>query len=79
MHANGNLRSPSVTTWRGKPGENICGINCVAELNKNAKPITAPHVVSITPQSMFVVADENSMKELKRQHQALKTALVVTL
>ena len=36
-HANGNLRSPSVRTWRGKPGENICCINCVAELNKKCK------------------------------------------
>ena len=39
----------------------------------------APYVVSITPQSMFMVAGENSMEQLKRQHQALKTALVVTL
>ena len=60
-----NLRSPSVRTWRGKPGENICCINCVAELNKNAKLIMAPYVVSITPQSMFMVAGENSMEELR--------------
>ena len=38
--------------------------------------ITAPHVDSITTQSMFMVASENSMEELKRQHQALKTASV---
>ena len=34
--------------------------------------ITAPHVDSITTQSMFMVAGENSTKESKRQHQALK-------
>ena len=35
--------------------------------------ITAPHVDSITTQSMFMVAGENSTEtELKRQHQALK-------
>ena len=38
--------------------------------------ITAPHVDCITTQSMFMVADENSTEELKRQHQALKTASV---
>ena len=38
--------------------------------------ITALHVDSITTQSMFRVAGENSTKELKRQHQALKTASV---
>ena len=38
--------------------------------------ITAPHVDSITTQSMFMVAGENSTEELKRQHQALKTASV---
>ena len=38
--------------------------------------ITAPHVDSITIQSMFMVAGENSTEELKRQHQALKTASV---
>ena len=38
--------------------------------------ITAPHVDSITTQSMFMVAGENSTEELKRQHQALKTAPV---
>ena len=37
--------------------------------------ITAPYVDSITTQSMFVVAGENSTEtELKRQHQALKPA-----
>ena len=36
--------------------------------------ITAPYVDSITTQSMFMVAGENSTEELKRQHQALKTA-----
>ena len=34
-------------------------------------PITAPHVDSITIQSMFMVAGENSSAELKRQHQTL--------
>ena len=38
--------------------------------------ITAPQVHSITTQSMFLVAGENSTKELKRQHQALKSASV---
>ena len=38
--------------------------------------ITAPHVDSVTTQSMFMVAGENSMEELKRQHRALKTASV---
>ena len=38
--------------------------------------ITAPHVNSITTQSTFMVTSENSMEELKRQHQALKTASV---
>ena len=38
--------------------------------------ITAPNVDSITTQSMFMVAGENPTVELKRQHQALKTALV---
>ena len=37
----------------------------MAELNKNAKLIMALHVVSITPQSMFMVAGENSMEELR--------------
>ena len=36
--------------------------------------ITAPHVDSITTHSMFMVVGENSTEELKRQHQALKTA-----
>ena len=34
------------------------------------------HVDSITTQCMFMVAGENSTEELKRQHQALKTASV---
>ena len=38
--------------------------------------ITAPHVDSITGQSKFMVSGENSTEELKRQHQALKTASV---
>ena len=38
--------------------------------------MTAPHVDSITTQRMFMVADENSMEELKRQHQALKAVSV---
>ena len=38
--------------------------------------ITVPHVDSITTQSMFMVSGENSTEELKRQHQALKTASV---
>ena len=38
--------------------------------------ITAPHVDSITTQSMLMVTGENSTEELKRQHQALKTASV---
>ena len=38
--------------------------------------ITAPHVDSITTQSMFMVSGENSTEELKRQHQALKNASV---
>ena len=38
--------------------------------------ITAPLVHSITTQSIFMVAGENSTEELKRQHQALKTASV---
>ena len=38
--------------------------------------ITAPHIDSITTQSMFTVAGENSTEKLKRQHQALKTASV---
>ena len=38
--------------------------------------ITAPQIDSITTQSMFMVAGENSIEELKRQHQALKTASV---
>ena len=38
--------------------------------------ITASHVDSITTQFMFMVAGENSTEELKRQHQALKTASV---
>ena len=38
--------------------------------------ITAPQVDAITTQSMFMVAGENSTKELKRQRQALKTATV---
>ena len=37
---------------------------------------SAPHGDSITTQSMFMVAGENSTEDLKRQHQALKTALV---
>ena len=36
--------------------------------------MTAPHVDSITTQSMFMGEGENSTEELKRQHQALKTA-----
>ena len=32
--------------------------------------ITASHIDSITTQSMFMVAGENSTKELKRQHQS---------
>ena len=36
--------------------------------------ITASHVDSITTQSMFMVRGKNSTEELKRQHQALKTA-----
>ena len=38
--------------------------------------VTAPHVDSITTQSMFMVGGENSTEELKTQHQALKTASV---
>ena len=38
--------------------------------------ITAPHVDSITTQSMVMVGGENSTEELRRQHQALKTASV---
>ena len=38
--------------------------------------ITAPHVDSITTQSMSTVAGENSTEELKRQHQFFKTASV---
>ena len=38
--------------------------------------ITASHVDSITTQSTFMMADEKSTEELKRQHQALKTASV---
>ena len=38
--------------------------------------ITAPHVDSITTQSMFIGESENPTEELKRQHQALKTASV---
>ena len=38
--------------------------------------ITVPHVDSVTTQSKFMVAGENSMEELKRQHRALKTASV---
>ncbi|CAH3030809.1 unnamed protein product [Porites evermanni] len=38
--------------------------------------ITLPHVDSITTESMFMVAGENSTEELKRQHQALKTTSV---
>ena len=34
------------------------------------------HVDSITTQCMFMVTGENSTEELKRQHQALKTASV---
>ena len=41
-----------------------------------SRSITAPQVDSITAQSMFMVAGENSIEELKRQHQALKTASV---
>ena len=36
-----------------------------------SRSITAPHVDSITIQSMFMVAGENSTEELKRQHQTL--------
>ena len=36
--------------------------------------ITALHVDAITTQCMFMVAGENSTKEIKRQHQAWKTA-----
>ena len=36
--------------------------------------IAASHLDSITTHSMFMVAGENSTKEFKRQHQALKTA-----
>ena len=38
--------------------------------------ITAPQIDSITGQSKFMVSGENSTEELKRQHQALKTASV---
>ena len=38
--------------------------------------ITAPQVDSISTQSIFMVAGENFTEELKRQHQALKTASV---
>ena len=38
--------------------------------------ITASHVDSITTQSTFMMAGEKSTEELKRQHQALKTASV---
>ena len=38
--------------------------------------ITAPQVDSITTQSMFMVAGENSTEEFTRKHQALKTAPV---
>ena len=38
--------------------------------------ITAPHVDSIIGQSKFMLAGENFTEELKRQHQALKTASV---
>ena len=38
--------------------------------------ITASHVDSITTQSMFMMAGEKSREELKRQHEALKTASV---
>ena len=41
-----------------------------------SRSITAPQVDSVTTQSMFMVAGENTTKELKRQHQALKTASV---
>ena len=41
-----------------------------------SRSITAPQVDSITTQSMFMVAGENFIEELKRQHQALKTASV---
>ena len=37
--------------------------------------ITASFVDSITTQSTFVVAGENSTEELKREHQALKTSV----
>ena len=38
--------------------------------------ITASHVDSITAQNTFIMAGEKSKEELKRQHQALKTASV---
>ena len=38
--------------------------------------ITASHVDSISTQFLFMVVGENSTEELKRQHQALKTASV---
>ena len=38
--------------------------------------ITASHVDSITTQSKFMVAGENSTEELKRQHQVLKSESV---
>ena len=41
-----------------------------------SKLIIAPHVDSITTQSMSMVAGENFTEELKRQHQVLKTASV---
>lgn len=62
-------------TWRKHLLYKLCGWT----EKKNAKLITALHIVAITRQSMFMVAGENSMEDLKTQHQALKTALVVTL
>ena len=38
--------------------------------------ITASHVDYITTQNTFMMADEKSTEELKKQHQALKTASV---
>ena len=61
-------------TWRKHLLYKLCGWT-----EQKCKANNSTDVVSITPQSMFMVAGENSMEQLKRQHQALKTALVVTL
>ena len=69
-----------VTLSPAKGGLSIRGLRFEAPQKFAASTSkTASHVDSVTTQSMFMMAGENSIEELKRQHQALKTVSMTSL